>query len=271
MYNYKPKLAEVDPDNPNMFVRCDRCGFISNASKMVWQFDYRGTPNPINTRILTCGRPSCLDVPQVQNSPIILSPDPEPVFNARPFPYGASEASWLGTQDGYVIDTQSGDDITAAIPNPDGVADASYISAPAIDAGGSDLSVLYLDLFNGSPVASGRSVLAAITGSATRTDIAADITTTEDTATNTDVITIAAESASVTNVNWLGFYSAASGGTLLFYAPVTVNDHGNSIGVGTLVAIAALGLTFIEVGGLDMTTEAGAFMASEAGQMMVTE
>ena len=37
-------LAEVDPDNPNMWSRCDRCGFVTNHSKMVWQYDFRGTP-----------------------------------------------------------------------------------------------------------------------------------------------------------------------------------------------------------------------------------
>ncbi len=119
MLNYKPKLAEVDPDNPNMWARCDRCGFLTNSNKMVWQWDYRGTPGLINTRILTCGRPTCLDVPNPQMSPIILSPDPEPVFNARPYPYELSEESVLATEDGDPITTQDGDEITTAIPNPD--------------------------------------------------------------------------------------------------------------------------------------------------------
>src|SRR5262245_40807923 len=107
MYNYKPKLAEVDPENPNMWFRCDRCGFLSNHSKAVWQYDFRGTPQPINTRILTCGRPSCLDVPNPQQSPIILSPDPEPVFNARPYPYTLVESSYFWTEDGEILITEA--------------------------------------------------------------------------------------------------------------------------------------------------------------------
>lgn len=128
MYNWKPKLAEVDPDNPNMWAKCDRCGFVSNIDKMVFQWDFRGTPQPINTRILTCGRPTCLDVPNPQQSPIILSPDPEPVFNARPYPYELIESSWLMTEDGSIITTEDGVDIGTAIPNPEDDASTSDLT-----------------------------------------------------------------------------------------------------------------------------------------------
>ena len=117
-YRWHPKLAEVDPDNPSAWSTCDRCGFVTNLSKMVWQWDFRGTPMPINTRVLTCGRPQCLDIPQIQNSPIILGPDPEPIFNARPEPYTLDETSWLSTQDGDVITAEDGEQIITPIPNP---------------------------------------------------------------------------------------------------------------------------------------------------------
>lgn len=118
MLNYKPKLAEVNPDYPNAWARCDRCGFITNIDKMVWQFDFRGTPQPINTRVLTCGRETCLDQINPQDSPIILSPDPEPVFNARPYPYTLSETSWLFADDGDVLITEDGSPLITPIPNP---------------------------------------------------------------------------------------------------------------------------------------------------------
>ncbi len=128
MYNWLPKLAEVDPDNPNAFCQCMRCGFLTNIGKMVWQYDYRGGPNIINTRILTCGRQSCLDVPNPQMSPVILSPDPEPVFNARPYPYTLEESSWLMTQDGEIITTQDDQPLISPIPNPETPADTTVLT-----------------------------------------------------------------------------------------------------------------------------------------------
>ncbi len=133
MYNWRPKLAEVDPDNPHMWARCDRCSMITNIDKMVWQYDFRGTPQPINTRILTCGRSGCLDVPQVQNSPIILSPDPEPVFNARPYYYGDATYSLLATEDGEDIITQDDDGISVSIPSPDEDASITHVTTDVPD------------------------------------------------------------------------------------------------------------------------------------------
>ncbi len=222
MYNFKPKLAEVDADAPNMWARCDRCGFITNIDKMVWQYDFRGTPQPINTRILTCGRPSCLDVAQVQNSPIILSPDPEPVFNARPFPYEVTESSWLITQDGDVITTQDGSTIGTAFPNPTGNAATAHLEA-LVQAPGADVSVLYLDIFDGDPAGSGVSVLEEITGSTTRTNIASQLTTVGDLVENADYIVVTTEAEETVNTNHIAFYDAATGGNLLMSGPLNVN------------------------------------------------
>lgn len=240
MYRWHPKLAEVDPDNPSAWATCSRCGFVTNLYKMVWQWDYRGTPAPINTRVLTCGRPQCLDVPQPQNSPLILGPDPEPIFNARPASYFLDEASWLITEDGEVITTEDGEGLGTAIPNPSNNAATAYLNALIVSSGGS-VATAYLDVFNGNPEGGGgTSVLEDITGSATRTNIAADLTTTLGIAQNTDTIIVALESGATVNTNYLGIYSAATAGTLLMSGPCWVN--GQVVTIGNPVVFSPLAL-----------------------------
>lgn len=239
MYNWKPKLAEVNPDNPNMWARCDRCSQITNIDKMVFQWDYRGTPQPVNTRILTCGRPQCLDIPQVQNSPIILSPDPEPVFNARPYPYDISEASLLLTEDGEVITTEDGTYLETGIPDPTANAATAHLQSTILAHLGS-VAVCYLDIFNGNPSAGGRSVLADITGSPVRTDIASQLTTVSGIAKNPDRIVVAAASGATVNTNWVGIYSASISGALLMSGECSVN--GPSVTIDNPVVFDALAL-----------------------------
>ncbi len=238
MYNWKPKLAEVDPDNPINWSRCDRCGFLTNSNKMVWQFDYRGTPNPVNTRILTCGRSTCLDVANIQLSPIILSPDPEPVYNARPYPY-ILEDSWLITEGGSILTTQDDIDLGTELPNPQDDAATAHLQTLILAPGGS-VATVYLDIFNGNPSTTGRSVLASITGSSVRTDLASQLTTVSGIAKNADTIIIAAESAATVNTNWIGIYSASISGALLMSAECSVN--GPVVTVGHPVVFDALGL-----------------------------
>ncbi len=240
MLNYKPKLAEVNPDNPNMWARCDRCGFITNSNKMVFQWDYRGTPSPINTRILTCGRPTCLDEPQIQNSPIILSPDPEPVFNARPYPYEISEASFLLTEDGSVITTEDGTYLETGIPDPSSNAATAHLQCSILAHLGS-VAVCYLDIFNGNPSSGGVSVLSSITGSSVRTNIASSLTTVAGIAQNLATITIASESEATVNTNYVGIYSASISGALLMSGVCSV--RGQTVTEGNPVVFDALALT----------------------------
>ena len=239
MYNWKPKLAEVDPENPQAWGTCARCNFVTNLHKMVWQYDFRGTPSPINTRILTCGRQTCLDVPNPQMSPLILSPDPEPIFNARPYPYALEESSYLITQDGSVITTEGGTYIGTAIPNPQDNAATAHLQT-LIRAPGGNVTTAYLDLFNGNPLTTGVSVLAAITGSATRTNLASSLTTVSGIAKNTDTITIAAASGATINVNYAAIYSAATLGTPRMSGTLSVS--GPSVTEGNPVVFNALGL-----------------------------
>ena len=75
--------ASVSSSNPKAFGICDRCGFMFNHHALRFQHDYRGRSLQ-NLRILVCE--TCLDKPQPQLKPIILSPDPVPIKNPRPQP-----------------------------------------------------------------------------------------------------------------------------------------------------------------------------------------
>lgn len=103
--------AHVDPDSPSAWGRCDRCGFIWNLKDLTWQYQFAGT-GMVNLRLLVCE--ACLDVPQPQLQALILPPDPEPVFNARPEPYLLDEVDLLSTEDQEPITTQ---DETEIVPN----------------------------------------------------------------------------------------------------------------------------------------------------------
>ena len=129
---------------------------------------------PQNTGFLVC--PKHIDPLNVLDMPYILPPDPLPVYNARPENYALDESSDLGTEDGDTITTEDGVPITTAIPNPSFTANTSKLTSFVLAPSGS-VATAYLDLFDGDPTAGGTSVLATITGSATRTNIAADLTT----------------------------------------------------------------------------------------------
>lgn len=238
-YRWHPAGADVDPDDPRAWGTCDRCGRIYNLYKLTWQYDFRGSNQLQNTRLLVC--PPCYDAPQPQLAPYILPPDPPPIFNARPENYTLDETSWLSTQDEDVITTQSDDPlITPVADNPSSSANTAALIARLSYPGGS-VSVAYLDLFNGNPAAGGVSVLSAITGSSVRTDIASELSINgSNAAINPDVITISSASESVTNVNYIGIYSASISGSLLVSGPVAVS--GQTIGVDTVVQFNALGL-----------------------------
>lgn len=116
-YRWRPKNTTLDFSNPKPWGTCDRCGFIWDLDRLQWQYDYRGSVALQNTRLVVC--PSCLDVPQPQTAPMILSPDPPLLFNTRPEPYVLDETSWLATPEGDVLVTQEDETLITPIPNPD--------------------------------------------------------------------------------------------------------------------------------------------------------
>lgn len=241
-----PKYAEVDSEAPVRWQSCMRCGRIYNADKLVFQYDYRGSSQLENLRIMVCTT-NCYDVPQPQLAPIVLPPDPPPSFNAFPEPYALDEDSYLSTAgssiftlDGDTLVTAGGDPITPNQPNP---ADdpqtcvlVSVISAPS-----GSVTLSYLDLFNGNPLDDGYSVLATITGSTTRTNIAADLETTSgNIATNPATLVVSSAIVSAANVSYVALYNAAAGGTLLMSGPLT---SAPTLVAGYALQFNALGLT----------------------------
>lgn len=236
-FRWRPKNAEVDPDNPRAWGVCDRCGMTWNLDQLQWQYAYQGSTQPQNTRFLVC--PSHLDPLNPQDMPVILPPDPVPVYNARPEPYALDETSWLTTEDGDILTTQDDDPFVTAIPNPSDAANTSNLYC-SIAAPGGSVATLYLDLFDGNPLTAGRSILSAITGSSVRTDVASSL---EATSTgiykNTSAIVVSAESESQTNISYAGLYTASISGSLLMSGPVSVSQ---TIALGNPVQFSALGL-----------------------------
>ena len=76
--------AVVDPDNPDSFAKCDRCGDIVNHSTLRFQYQWAGQTLQNQGR-LVCDR--CYDVPAAFLKTLYLPPDPEPTLNSRPEPY----------------------------------------------------------------------------------------------------------------------------------------------------------------------------------------
>ncbi len=232
-----PRRATTNPhDGP--WTTCDRCGFVASMNRMQFQYDFVGGSTPQNLGILVC--PTCLDDLSYQNMLLILPPDPAPIFNTRPEPYAVDETNWLSTQDDEIITTQDDGLITPTEPNPANNPNTAYLSASLSYPSGS-VATLYLDLFIGDPAAGGVSVLATITGSATRTNIASSVgTDANDLAMTFEEVVISSASAAITNVDHIGFYSAASGGTLLVSGPVSATFP--TIIEGARVVIAATAL-----------------------------
>lgn len=76
--------VRVNARDPRAAAICDRCGLPYNHYKLRWQWQWAGERLQ-NLRILVCQR--CEDIPQEQLRARILSPDPLPIYNARPEPF----------------------------------------------------------------------------------------------------------------------------------------------------------------------------------------
>jgi hypothetical protein len=237
-YRPQPKYASSDAKR-GAWTTCDVCGFIWNQSDMAFQFDFLGGSVPQSTGYLKC--PKCMDALNYQRQLIIIPPDPPPLFNLRPENYTVDETNWLTTQDGDIIQTvDSSEPYITSIPNPAEEANTCYLTASVSYPSGS-ITTLYLDLFLGNPASGGMSVLSLITGSSTRTNIGSSLTLNgQNVGVNASPITVAAASSDGTNVNFIGLYSAATGGTLL--ASGRVAASGPLVQAGTAVVIPALGI-----------------------------
>jgi hypothetical protein len=104
--------VRVSARQPEAAGICDRCGFCYSHSDLRWQYDWAGERLQ-NLRILVCRH--CEDEFQEQLRARILSPDPVPVWNARPEPFAPTgvspdETDYFVTEgiDWFVLTTESG-------------------------------------------------------------------------------------------------------------------------------------------------------------------
>lgn len=84
----RPRMARVDPTNPKGWATCMRSGMIGNAENLIVQTEWRGL------KVLPTGTLAYapyIDKPQRQLGANILTPDPQPLKNARPEQYPVDE------------------------------------------------------------------------------------------------------------------------------------------------------------------------------------
>jgi hypothetical protein len=79
-YRPKGKHVRINEDNPDALGICDYTGFVFNRIDLVRQMEWRG--NALVWTGFYVGRPY-LDVPNEQNRPPILPPDPVPIREPR--------------------------------------------------------------------------------------------------------------------------------------------------------------------------------------------
>lgn len=102
-----PRRTTLDINDPDPWATSDRSGFIGDHSKMMFQMQYAGS-QLINTGLLV--HPDEYDIPNEQFRTLVLPPDPDVLFNARPEPLVIDQTDWLTTGirggDGDIIETQ---------------------------------------------------------------------------------------------------------------------------------------------------------------------
>lgn len=119
MYYYRNGRASVSVNWPCAFAVCDRCGFLYNHKDLIWQNQWVG-PRLQNLMILVCE--DCLDKPQEQLRTLLIPADPIPIDTPRPADYSSMVPSYLGTLDGSILVTDSGERLVNQIettPTPD--------------------------------------------------------------------------------------------------------------------------------------------------------
>lgn len=117
--------AKVDPNSPKAFAVCQRCGFWYNHVDLTWAVDYRGKDLQ-NLRLLVCD--ICLDVPQPQNKPVIITADPIPVMNARPEFFAIDETSYRVDMSGNQRVTMGGGTLVVTGSDTYPETDASFLT-----------------------------------------------------------------------------------------------------------------------------------------------
>lgn len=106
------------------------------------------------------------------------------------------------------------------------------------------ISAFYLDLYDGDPLTTGASVLSTITGSATRTNQASNMSAAADgVSSNVAEINIATTAAGTASIVYMAFFTEATGGNLICANPLTVPQTvtaGNGVTVPAGAAVITL-------------------------------
>ena len=101
--------ASVNPDNLRgaSWATCDRCSMNYNLRDLKWQHQWAGS-KLLNLHLLVCQK--CLDVPSQFLRTLVLSPDPDPIYNTRPEAYSIDETDYRVIVDGQIRETEDPDD-----------------------------------------------------------------------------------------------------------------------------------------------------------------
>lgn len=84
MGSFAPKgHARLDPQRPDAFAICERCGFLYCRRDLKWDMQYAGREIR-KTGFLVC--PVCADIPNPTLRPVVLPPDPVPIRDPRTEP-----------------------------------------------------------------------------------------------------------------------------------------------------------------------------------------
>lgn len=97
----------VDVTAPEAAGRCERCGFWFNLDQLQFQYEWQGA-QLMSTGHRVC--PTCLDVPYQFDRPLILPPDPVPVWQPREEDFAYADGNDRVTQDGDQRVTEDGGD-----------------------------------------------------------------------------------------------------------------------------------------------------------------
>jgi hypothetical protein len=103
-YASRSGRAVTNPENPEAFGVCDRCGIWYNLFKLRYQYQWQGT-QLVNLRYRVCR--TCMDLPQPQLKARMAPPDPIPKLDPRPENFIASRFDPSVTPGGFIATTQA--------------------------------------------------------------------------------------------------------------------------------------------------------------------
>lgn len=99
--SYRPHgRARVNPNAPQAFAVCDRCGTFYNRVDLTTQMDWAGT-RLVSKNLAVCS--GCLDQPAPFKRAFTLPPDPVPIRDPRPMDFAEVRDNFIVTDGGERI------------------------------------------------------------------------------------------------------------------------------------------------------------------------